>query len=175
MQILAVVHHKNMNNTKNNQGFSLLELLLYIGLSSTILLVVSSFFVLSLQSRVKNQTIAEVEGQGLRVMQIISKEIKNATVLTSPTQGTLAASLSLNGGGVVFDLSNNVIRINIGTPVALTSSQVIATNLSFYNLSYTNTPGIIRFQFTLSHYNPAGKNEYEYSQTFYGSASLRDI
>lgn len=163
-----------MKNVKNKQGFSLLELLLYIGLSSTILLVASSFFVLTLQSRVKNQTIAEVDSQGLRVMQVLSQEIKNSTAITSPTQGNSASSLSLNSGAVVFDLASGVIRIDEGTPVALTSDRVVASGLTFYNLSYTDTPGIVRFQFTLSYDNTSGKNEYEYSTTFYGSVSLRD-
>lgn len=160
---------------KNNKGFSLLELLMYIGLTSTMLLVISSFFIVTLQSRVKNQTIAEVEQQGLKVMQVITQEIKNSTALTSPTQGTAASTLSLNSGATVFDLFNNAIRIDKGTPIDLTSSRVIASNLSFYNLSYTGTPGIVRVQFTLSYNNLSGKNEYEYSQTFYSSVSLRDI
>ena len=163
-----------MNNIKNNQGFSLLELLLYIGLASTILLVISGFFVVTLQSRVKNQTIAEVEQQGARVMQIITQKIHNATTLTSPAQGVSSSSLNLNSGGIIFDLATNTIRIDEGTPVNLTSNKVLATDLSFYNLSYTDTPGIIRIQFTLTYDNPAEKKVHEYSQTFYGSANLRD-
>ena len=159
---------------KKQTGFSLLELLLYIGLASTILLVTSSFFVLTVKSKVKNQTIAEVEQQGARVMQIINQKIHNATVLTSPSQGSMASILNLNGGTTIFDLSNNTIRINEGTPINLISDKVLVTNLSFHNLSYIDTPGIIRTQFTLVHVNSSGRNEYDYSQTFYGSANLRD-
>ena len=58
---------------KNNRGFTLIELLLYITISSVMLLAISVFLSALLQSKVKNQTIAEVEGQGIQVMQMITQ------------------------------------------------------------------------------------------------------
>ena len=60
-------------------GFTLVELLLYVGISSAILLASSLFLATLLESRIKNQTIAEVEQQGLAVMQIITQDIRNAS------------------------------------------------------------------------------------------------
>jgi Tfp pilus assembly protein FimT len=164
----------------NKKGFTLIELLLYVSIVGAIIFSVASFLSLQMQSRVKNQTISEVEQQGISVMQIITQTGRNADAINSPAQGASAASLSVNtifagNNPTVFDLASGVIRIKEGAAavVLLTNSRVIATNLTFQNLSRSGTPGAIRIQFTLTHINPEGRSEYNYSKTFYDTASLR--
>lgn len=165
---------------KATKGFTLIELLLYIAISSVMLLAIVSFLFILLESRIKNQTIAEVEQQGLAVMQIITQTARNAEAITSPVVSASSSSLILDvittaNDPTIFDLASNVIRIKEGTGlnVALNNSRVIASGLIFQNLSRANTPGIIRVQFTLSHQNLSNRNEYNFSKIFYGSASLR--
>ncbi|OGD62601.1 hypothetical protein A2160_06250 [Candidatus Beckwithbacteria bacterium RBG_13_42_9] len=156
----------------SHAGFTLVELLLYASIVGAVVLSMAGFLSLLMQSRVKNQTISEVEQQGVQVMQIITQTSRNAASLNSPTQGQTASSLSLDA--TVFDLSSGTIRITEGgSPISLTNSRVTASALTFKNLSRTDTPGTIRIQFTLTHVNPQGRNEYNFSKTFYGSASLR--
>lgn len=166
--------------SKKSAGFTLIELLLYVAISSVMLLAISFFLQTLLESRIKNQTIAEVEQQGLHVMQIIAQTARNAEVISSPAQGASASSLTLDvitvaSDPTVFDLSSGSIRITegVGSPVALTNSRVTASALTFQNLSRASTPGIIRIQFTLTHVNPEGRNEYSFTKTFIGSATLR--
>lgn len=162
------------------KGFTLIELLLYVSIVSILLLVTSFFLFAILQSRIKNQTIAEIEQQGLQVMQIITQTARNAEVITSPAQGTSTSSLTLDvitaaADPTIFDIAGGAIRIKEGTSsaVALTNLRVNASALTFYNLSRTNTPGVIRIQFTLTHVNPEGRNEYSFTKTFTASAALR--
>ena len=162
------------------KGFTLIELLLYIGISSIMLLIISVFLSLLIESRIKNQTVAEVEQQGLQVMEIITQTARNADAINTPTQGTSAPSLSLAvippaNNPTLFNLSGSVIYIteNINTPVALTNTRVIVSGLLFQNLSLAGTPGTIRIQFTLTHINTSGRNEYSFAKTFIGSATLR--
>lgn len=161
-------------------GFTLIELLLYVGLALILLLVTSFFLSTLLESRIKNQTIAEVEQQGLAVMQFITQTARNAEAITSPVQSASASSLTLDvitgaSDPTIFDLASGVIRIKEGAEgtVALNNSRVTASALTFQNLSRTSTPGTIRIQFTLTHTNPEGRNEYSFSKTFSGSATLR--
>jgi len=144
------------------------------------LLAVSVFLAMLLQSRIKNQTIAEVEQQGMQIIQIITQTIRNAEAITAPAQGTSASSLTLDvitsvNDPTVFDLSNGTIRIIEGAEpaIALTNFRITASGLIFSNLSRATTPGTIRIQFTLAHANPSGLNEYNFSKTFTGSATLR--
>ena len=161
-------------------GFTLIELLLYVGIASMILLMTSLFLSTLLQSRVKNQTIAEVEQQGLQVMQIITQTIRNAEAINSPAVGASAADLELNvvtgtSDPTIFALSSDVIQITegAGLAVSLTNNRVAASGLNFQNMSRSATPGTVRVEFTITHVNPEGRNEYDFSKTFYGSASLR--
>ncbi len=163
-----------------DKGFTLVELLLYVGTASILLLATSLFFFVLLQSRVKNQTIAEVEQQGLQVMQSITQTVRNAEAITVPSAGISTSSLTLDvvaaaSDPTVLHESSGVIRITegIGSPVALTNSRVTASGLAFQNLSHAGTPGTVRIQFTLTQVNPEGRNEYSFSKTFIGSATLR--
>ena len=161
-------------------GFTLVEILLYIAISATLISVVSVFILTSLQSRVKNQVIAEVNSEGVFVSQMISQLIRNAETINSPSTGTSSASLSLNVNDAaldpaVFDLSSSRIRLieGVSASINLTSSRIIVSNLTFQNLSRSNTPGLIKFSFTLTYINSSGRNEYDFSKTFYATASLR--
>lgn len=168
----------SIEQTKN--GFTLIELLLYLGISATILFVVSTFFVLMLQSKVKNQTIAEVEQQGMAAMQIITQTIRNATSISLPYPGTSAPNAVFvvpeqSQSPAAFDMFSGRIRVTEGSgqAVDLTNSHVAVSSLDFQNLSWPGTAGDIRVSFTLTKNNPENRNEYSYSRTFYATASLR--
>mgnify|MGYP003393635783 CR=1 FL=1 len=165
---------------QTNRGFTLIELLLYVAISSVILLVTMFFLQTLLESRIKNQTIAEVEQQGLQSIQIITQAVRNAATINSPAQGASAASLSIDtytagNNPTIFDLSSGALQITEGASatVALTNSRVTVSALTFQNLSRASTPGTVRVQFTITQVNTSGRNEYNFSKTFYGSASLR--
>ena len=147
-------------------GFTLIELLLYVGLISSIILAVSMFLFVMLQARVKNQTMAEVEQQGLQA-------------INSPTTGASAVSLSLAvvapNNPTAIDVSSGVLQITEGPnpAVALTNNRVIVSGLTFQNFSRPSTPGTIRISFTLTHVNSNNRSEYNFSKIFYGSGTLR--
>ena len=161
-------------------GFTLVELLLYVGISSAILLASSLFLATLLESRIKNQTIAEVEQQGLAVMQMVTQDIRNAEVINSPIRGTNGIALSLNlvegvNNPIIFDSADGAIQIKEGlnSAIPLTNTRVAVSNLFFSNLARASTTDTIRVQFTLSAINKTGRNEYSFSRNFINSATLR--
>jgi len=165
---------------KNQSGLTLIEFILYVALLSALLLALSGFYSLVLRNRVKAQTIAEVEQSGVQIVQIISQSIRNADAINSPSTGNNATSLSLavvNAGQnpTIFDLASGVVRIKEGAAntVALSNGRVTVSNLIFYNASRASTPGIVSFQFTVTRLNNSGRNELDFSKTFYASAALR--
>ena len=170
---------KNKNN-KTTAGFTLVELILYVGIASVILLVISLFLATVLESRVKNQTIAEVDQVATQAIQIITQTIRNSDSINSPLAGQSSETLSLKLSDLSknptnFDLAFGSIRIIEGTaqPVPITGPQVIVSNLSFQNLSRPDTVGLVRIQFTLTYASSSGRNEMDYTKDFYTSASLR--
>lgn len=170
--------HALQKNKKS--GFTLVEILLYVSIISVMLTVLSVFMFSVLQSRTKFQTISEVDQQGIQVAQIITQTIRNAKSITVPAQGVSGSSLTLGfddsaKNPTVFN-SNGVniqIKEGINSIFPLANAKITISGLSFANVSKTNTPGIVKFQFTLTYVNPSGRNEYDYSKTFFGSASLR--
>jgi Tfp pilus assembly protein PilW len=162
------------------RGYTLVEVLLYISITVILLGVLSLFLITFLEARVKNQTISEVDSQGVQVMQIITQSIRNAQSINSPNTGNDGGSISLESADtdidpIEFYLSSGVIEMteDNGTAIPLTNNRVVASDLLFENLSIGDTSGIVRTSFVITHNNPSGRNEYSYTKTVQGSASLR--
>lgn len=161
-------------------GFTLVELLLSVAASSVILAVSISLLVLVQQSRSKVSLINEVERNGLQVAELISRTVRDSTSIQSPAQGTGGETLSLNMANAAvqpttFDSLNGAIRITEGAQqsLALTSSRVVASGVTFANLSRTGSRGSVFYQFTLFATSTSGRSEFAYEQTFSGSSSVR--
>ncbi|MFA6307251.1 MAG: prepilin-type N-terminal cleavage/methylation domain-containing protein [Patescibacteria group bacterium] len=164
----------------NKKGFTLVELIIYISLASLILLAITGFFQLHIASRVKNKTITEVEQQGVQILNLISQYVVNASAIDSPATGVSSSNLSLQmptvaSNPTIFSFSGGNLYITEGasSPVVLNSSSVEITNINFTNLSKSNTPGIIRVEFTLDYVSNSSRPEFKWSKTFYTSVSLR--
>lgn len=163
---------------KSGAGFTLIELILYVGLMAILMLSIARFLPILLESRVKSQTIAEVEQQGLHVMQIMTEAIRNADGIAAPDPGDTNDALDLVGPAAStmrFDLSGEAIEMIEGMDdgVPLTNDRVSASNIVVKNLSKPGTPGFIHIEFTITYRNWSGTTPYDYSKTFYGGAALR--
>lgn len=165
---------------RNEKGFSLLELVLYIGLLAIILTVASTLLVTLLEARAKHQTITEVGEVGQQVTSAITQAIRNADAITSPATGTSASSLTLATfttatNPTVINLSGTTLQIKEGTSAAIpiTSSYVTVSSLTFTNLTRSGTPGVIQVRYTLTYVNPSGRNAYSVTENFYATAALR--
>lgn len=162
------------------KGFTLIELLLYVSIVGSLLLAVSLFFATTVDSRIKSQSITEVDQQGTLAMDYITQTIRNASSISAPAAGTSASSLTLvvptaGLSPTIFNLSSTTLQVKEGTAaaIALTNDKVEITSLTFTNLTRSGTPGVIRVSLTLSRVNSSGRSSYNYQQTFISSAALR--
>lgn len=177
-----MVMRKDTISTKQ-RGFTLIELLLYIAILSTLLGAVTSFLSLSLASRVKNQSISEVNQQGTAILERLATTIRAADSITTPVSGASGSSLALivtnaSLSPTIFDASASSpsafqMKEGSSAAIALTNNKVAVSNLSFKNLSRSGTPGIVQISFTLSRMNTVGRNEYDYQKTFISTVALR--
>jgi prepilin-type N-terminal cleavage/methylation domain-containing protein len=161
-------------------GFTLVELLLYSVLIGVLVLAASGVLTILQRQMVRSQVIREVEEQGTAVMQIINQTIRNSTGITSPSTGSSGSSLTITVSTVgssptVIDLASGVLRITegAGSPIALTSSKVTVSSLTFNNYSRASTPGTVRITFTVSYNTTGAPAEYTYSKTFISDSSRR--
>lgn len=172
--------HNGAAGHLKSKGFTLVELLLYVTLTGILLTSVSLTYYVVLRTRVKNETVSDIDVVGRMALDRISQTIRNANGITSPSIGSTQSSLTLAvpdsaKNPTVFTLSGGAIMIQEGTggAVALTPTRMTITSLSFANYGRSGTEGIIRTQFTAARNTTALRNEYQYSKSFSGSASIR--
>ena len=165
---------------KTATGFTLIEVLLYVGISGSILLTISVLFAAMLQARADYEAVAEVEGQGTAAMQVMTQTIRNALKITSPATSTSSSTLSINtptstNNPTIFDISTGTIRMREGgvSTTSLTTTRILVSNLIFQNLSRSNTTGTVRIQFTAQYNSSSTVSRATYQKTFISSASLR--
>lgn len=171
----------NKQITNNKKGFTLIELLIYIGLLTLIMSATIQFAWDIIYGRVKSQVHQEVS-QNLRLAtKRIEYEIRNASAINTASGSTLSLAMSDSSRNpTIFTLSGGRIRIGYGSsgncptssPCFLTSNLTNVSALAFTNLSTTNTKNV-RFSITLNHINPSNLKEWQWSQTYNGSAEVR--
>ena len=173
-------HKISLKKRSGIQGFTLLEILLYTASATALLLAVSIMLSVMLETRIKTENLNELNWQGTAVMQSMTQALRNATGINQPTLGNHDTSLSVKIADAgkdptVFDLTGGVLYIKEGssTKVALSNSRFQASNLQFINLGNTSTTAAVRIEFTLACNNSSGRTEFDCSQTFVGSGSLR--
>jgi type II secretory pathway pseudopilin PulG len=166
---------------RHQKGFTLVEMVLYVSLCSIILLALSTFLSFLLGARVRSQAITEVNQQGFQVMYQITQTIRNGRSIQVPSIGSSASTLSVTTGvpllnPTVFSVSSSTFMIQEGgaSAVPLTNARVQISALTFQNISSaSSTDKIIRISFTINYINPQGREEYSFTKTFNGSATLR--
>lgn len=165
--------------TSGEHGFTLIELLLYVAIVGVLLLSVVGFYTLALDSRIKNQAIAEVNQQGTLVMDQITQTVRNATSITAPAAAASGTTLTLvvptgSLSPTTYNLSGTTLQVTEGTgaAVALTSSDVKISSLTFKNLTRSGTNGIVQVSFVASYNNTTGRTGYDYQKTFTTSAEV---
>lgn len=161
---------------------TLVEILLYLALLAIMIVAISAFMSLALQSRIKGQTVGEVEQSSAQALDIIIDSVRAAKSISAPTRGNSASNLNLVMPGVSqtidFRLNGGKIEIqkNGGGYSAITFDKLAITALVFANTTSSAAPGAlgsVRVSFTSDYINNSGRNEYTFGKNFQGSASLR--
>lgn len=169
-----------LTSRHSQAGYTLIELLLYVVIVGVLLTSVVSFFGTVTEARVKNQTIAEVDQQGVAVMDYVTQTIRNASSITAPAPGGVAATsltLVVPTGALsptIFSLSGTTLQVKEGAAAAisLTNGNVEISGLSFKNLTRSGTSGIVQVSFVISHVNSNNRNTFNYQKTFTSSAEV---
>lgn len=162
-----------------NQGFTLIELLIYMAILGSVLVLMTGFFWNIALGYTKENSYQELQQNGRFALTKMSQEIKMAKRIISPAPGLSATSLSLEMANAslnptIFGLNEGKLRIIQGTnpPYELTTDRAIVSNLKFTNLSYDNTPGTVRIEIELNHFNPGGFTAYQANINLITTVSL---
>jgi len=161
------------------KGFTLIELLLYTVTVGSLLIAIVAFYGLASAARVKNQSISEVNQQGVAAMDMMMQTARGASGVTTPATGATGTALTLTVptaslSPTTFSVSNGVLQVveGSGAAVALTNDKVQVTNLTVKNLT-RGSSAQIQVSLTLSRLNPNSRDEFSYQKTFTSSAELQ--
>lgn len=168
------------------KGFTLIEMVLYIGLLGMLLGAVSSFVVFAVRSQAKTKVEGEVAFQASRAMELITREIKQATGVYAPTsvfethpgQLSLATNTMPPQGEITTYTDFFLCGVRLcqkresQSPIAITSSAVKVQNLVFHLINSTGVPSI-QIDMTIIANTLAQKAEYQASISLVSTASLR--
>lgn len=179
-----ILSMKNIYHNQKNNGYTIIEMLLYIAIFSLIIGSILSVAMSIANQRILNQVTQEVDYQGNLAITNITQNLRNASTINTPTPSNSSASLSYNTAtlannptiyDVVNDQSVNKLRFTAGSSssVYLTSSRVTMSNLNFSNRAITGGRDSIYISFTLTYHNPANKPQLDYQKNFYGVTTLR--
>jgi Tfp pilus assembly protein PilW len=162
------------------QGFTLVEMMLYVAICSFILISLATFFSFLISARIKNETISEVNQGGIQVLQLMTQTLRNAKSVSAPTVGISSSTISIitmstSTTPTLFDVASGTVRIKEGSGpyIPLTNSRIDISSLVFKNTSASSTDGgSVDISFIVSYRNVTGRNEYSFSKTFSGTASF---
>lgn len=170
-------------NITQQRGFGLIELILYLGITTIILSGISAFTILSMQSLAKGKIADNTLSQGDFAMSLILQRIRNSNGVNLPSAGANSASLiitsptpSLNPTAFSLVAGQIIMQEGSAEAVALTPESVQITSLSFENLGQSPANASIRVTFTIQNLPTSNLSGYlSTTQTLRGSATIKRL
>lgn len=167
-----------------NKSFTLIEMLVYIGVLAIIITAISSFFLWTIRANTKTKVTREALDNARRSMEIIIYETKEAQSVYTPTSTSTQLSLETTHYLIQGEKTSYIDFYLCGTqlclkkesqnPIALTSERVEVKNLFFSQVATTSTFPSIQVSLTIDYKNPSNLPEYQASVHLSSTASLRN-
>ncbi len=164
-----------------NNGFTLIEFLIYSVIVSFIIgsLVLTGVNIMQAKARI--DIMEEVNYSGRTVLNTITSYIRQAEEVIYPVPGNSGDYLSLGVSiselsPTIFELDENgmlMIKRKEDPAALITTENIRVSSLTFTNLSYSGTPGTVKIEIKIEYLNPSGRSEYDFEKTFYTAENIR--
>ena len=158
----------------NNNGFTLLETLIYSALLGLILFAISSFGLLISAMNQRNFVMSEVHNSARLSKEVISRKIKEAKSIVSPVPGNNSNQLVLeNFSGVTetINLVDGIIKFDNGQILDITSENILISDLNFVNLGNSEVDSI-KFSYSVA-YKKNSSVEFDYGLDLESAVTVR--
>jgi type II secretory pathway pseudopilin PulG len=139
-----MINRKLTSDKKGTQGFTLVELLLYIGIFSMLIIMMFQLLATIFNTQLESTSTSSIDQDRIYLMSKFSYDLGRATsVLMPASYGQTTTSLQLNIGGVTYSYAlsgNDLVLTNASTGVAahLNSAGSTISNISFTKLGDIN-------------------------------------
>ena len=159
------------NPKSRSSGFTLVELIIYIGIVAIILVSITYLVFDIISGQTKSYVHLEVD-QNLRfIKDIMTQDIKTASDFNIPS----ADVLNLDTGAVIytFDGVNNKITRQEGAVINDITTDEIEVTGNFTSLSYNQRTKNVRVHLDINYKNPSNLSDYQASQVVDFTMELR--
>jgi prepilin-type N-terminal cleavage/methylation domain-containing protein len=163
---------------KSSFGFTLIEMIIVIGIMGIIATVGSGAFFSILKGSLKAKTMRIVKQNGDYALSVMERMIRNARVLVEPTSSSTTSSITIknpDGGITTFSCENGTIASN---GASLISSNVMVENCSdIFTVVIGKqgvTPSSVKINFNLKQSSENVRLEEKASINFQTSVGLRN-
>ncbi len=158
----------------NNNGFTLLETLIYSALLGLILFAISSFGLLISAMNQRNFVMSEVHNSARLAKEVISRKIRESKSIVSPVLGNNSNQLvveNFSGSTETINLTNGIIQIDNGQILDITSENILISDLSFVNLGNSEVDSI-KFSYSVA-YKKNSSAEFDYGLDLESAVTVR--
>jgi len=176
---MFILIKKNIMNTFK-RGFTLVELVLGIAITSVILGLLVMFLRDTISVQQKQKTIRELDEQGSMIMETIISAVQSADSVTTPTTGSSGNELELaytasSDDPTVFSLDTGVLSVERGGggEVDLHNTHITVTDFTVDNRTQTDAWDTVSIILELSYNSPSNLYEYNYQKTWNTTAVVR--
>lgn len=156
---------------KNYQGFTLIEMMVVIGILLIVGTMAVGLFFQTLKGASKVEILKEVKQNGDYALGVMERMIRNARAIPSPCIDKDEASITIanpDNGTTTFSLAGGQIASNSGR---LTGTNVSATALTFH-CNPLSSP-VVNITFTISQTGSPTRPEEQAQVSFKTTVSLR--
>ena len=136
------------------RGFSILEIVMYMGILSVLLFMFTDIFVSMLDVRSESLANSSVVQDARFMLSRFSYDIKRAQTISQPANlgdSSNSLQLSIDGDAYTYSLTNGTLNLqNINGVNAVNSVDTTVSNLVFKKLGNTGGKPSVRITFTLT-------------------------
>ncbi|OGD97226.1 hypothetical protein A3F02_03005 [Candidatus Curtissbacteria bacterium RIFCSPHIGHO2_12_FULL_38_9b] len=160
------------------RGTTIVELLVYMGLLSIFLLVLTQILISALNIKLESESYTSVEEDGRFITARLSNDINRANSIISPSPiGVSSNTLTLSINGTIYTYALSETNLELTNDLGsnnLNSSESIVSNPSFLrigNSAIPNSKDTIKISFTLN--SKTKRIQGSESKTFETTVGLR--
>ncbi|MBI4033248.1 MAG: prepilin-type N-terminal cleavage/methylation domain-containing protein [Candidatus Blackburnbacteria bacterium] len=148
---------QQFNNSRLPRGVTLVELLIYMGILSIFLVVLTDMFASILELRRESEATSSVEQDGRYILSRMAYDIPRATDISTPPQiGQTRSNLKMTIGGFLYEYAESGGNLELSNDLGinyLNSSETTISNPTFQRIANTGVSGTkdtIKIQFTIT-------------------------
>jgi Tfp pilus assembly protein PilW len=134
------------------RGFTIVELLIYMGLMSIFLTVLLGIFTAALKTKLASQSTSAISQDSRYILSKLSYDANNADSIASPTLGVTSDSLQIITSGITSTYAingGNLIKTTGGVSANLNGIDTLLDSISFKNIGNPGGKPTIQVVYTV--------------------------